>query len=179
MDRKDGTGQARRGDKKGGHGKGNWGKDGEGVYKKKGAEEETKEEAPAEVEEEKEDKTQYVEEVIGYSLDDFLKDKTQTAGKKEARQGAKISAKVEAVKDEKVHQSTILKNQYQKGAIAKTTGQNGALLGFQAEEYDAERGDRGDRRGGRGGAADAGRGGGRKQNARQALKKTEDDFPTL
>lgn len=120
MDRKDGTGAARRGDKKGGHGKGNWGKDGEGVYKKKGAEEETKEEPAAEVEEEKEDKTQYVEEVIGYSLDDFLKGTTQTAGKKDARAGTKMSAKVEEKKDTKEHQSTVLKNQYQKGSMAKT-----------------------------------------------------------
>lgn len=97
-DRKDGTGRAHRGDKKEGHGKGNWGgANDDKVYKKKGeeteerVEEETKEEAPAK---KAAPKQEYVEEILGYSLDDFLKDKT-VVGKKAERaaegiKGAKV-----------------------------------------------------------------------------------------
>lgn len=77
-DRQDGTGKGRRGDKKGGHGKANWGDRDDKVYKKKGEETEEKKDEKAEepVEEKKEKEPEYVEEVIGYSLDDFLADKT-------------------------------------------------------------------------------------------------------
>lgn len=51
-------------------------------------------------------------------------------------------------------------------------------MGFQAEVDDDERGDRRGGRGGRGGQADNQRGG-RRTNAKAALKKTEEDFPTL
>jgi plasminogen activator inhibitor 1 RNA-binding protein len=170
-DRRDGTGKANRGDKKGGHGKGNWGK--EGVYKKK---EEDTAEKPAETteepveEEKKEAEPEYVEEILGFSLDDFLSGK-QTVGPKEGRAAEKLTQKVEAG-GEKQKQSTVLQNAYMKNAVAKTTGAGVAHLGIQADDDDVRGGDR---RGGR----DGGQRGGRKQNAKHALKKTEDDFPTL
>lgn len=172
FDRRDGTGKANRGDKKAGHGKGNWGK--EGVYKKK---EEDTAEKPAETEEpveeeKKEAEPEYVEEILGYSLDDFLSGKQVTGGPKEARAAEKLALKVEAAAD-KTKQSTLLQNAYMKNAVAKTTTANAVHLGIQADDETDARG--GDRRGGR----DGGQRGGRKQNAKQALKKTEDDFPTL
>ena len=50
-------------------------------------------------------------------------------------------------------------------------------MGFQADDDEDERGDRRGGRGGRGGRDD--QRGGRRQNAKAALKKTEEDFPTL
>jgi hypothetical protein len=54
----------------------------------------------------------------------------------------------------------------------------------EEEQAPAARGGRGGRggdRGGRGGrgTAEAGRGGARRQNPKQSLKKTEEDFPSL
>lgn len=173
FDRRDGTGKARRGDKKDGHGKGNWGKD--GVYKKKEeegtAEKPAEQEAPAE-EEKKEAEPEYVEEILGVSLDDFLGGKQQV-GPKAGRAAEKLSQKVEAAGD-KQKQSTVQQNAYMKTIHAKTTTENSVLLGVQADDDDVRGGDRrGDR------AGNAAQRGGRKQNAKQALKKTEDDFPTL
>ena len=162
-------------DKKEGHGKGNWGK--EGVYKKKDEETADKpaeaEEAPV-AEEKKQAEPEYVEEILGFSLDDFLSGKSAVGGKKEARAAEKLATKVETG-GEKHKQSTVLQNQYMKSTVAKTTTANAVHFGFQADDDDVRGGDA--RRGGRGG--DAGQRGGRKQNAKQALKKTEDDFPTL
>lgn len=175
-DRKDGTGKGRRGDKKDGHGKGNWGKEG-GVYKQKGEEtaEKPAEKEEAVVEEEKKQpEPEYREEILGYSLDDFLAGK-QTTSKKEGRAADKLTQKVEARGGEKEKQSTVLQNQYLKGAVAKTAHANGSLLGVQADEQESSAPPRGGNRRGDGGAQR----GGRKQNARQALKKTEDDFPAL
>jgi hypothetical protein len=177
-----GEGQERRGgaDRRGGRG----GKDGDrrgdrnadGVYKKKGADGETEEKKDAEVvvEEEKkevEPKVQYVEEILGYSLEDVLAGK-QTLGKKEGRAGEKFNQKTE-VGTEKTKQSTLLQNVYMKNIMGKVAGANGALLGVQAEEFDAApaRGPRGDDRGPQRG--------GRRQNAKVSLKKTVEDFPTL
>ena len=178
-DRKDGTGRAHRGDKKDGHGKGNWGgaKD-DKVYKKKGeeteeraAEEETKEEAPVK---KAPPKQEYVEEILGYSLDDFMKDKT-VVGKKAERASEGIKGqKVVANDATKVKQTTIQQNQYLKGAVAKTTGENALALGLTGD--DEERG-YGGNRGGRN--QEGGQRGGRRGNAKQALRKTEEDFPSL
>lgn len=61
-----------------------------------------------------------------------------------------------------------------KGSIAKTSDSKVAeLTGFGTV---ADEDERGDRRGGRGGGNQRG---GRRQNPKQALKKTEEDFPTL
>lgn len=52
------------------------------------------------------------------------------------------------------------------------------MFGFQGGDDDVpSRGGRGGNRGGRGGRAEGG--GGRRQNAKQALRVTDDDFPTL
>ena len=178
MDRQDGTGKALRGNKKAGHGKANWGDRDDKVYKKKGEENATEEKKAEEpVEEKKEKEPEYVEEVIGYSLDDFLADKTFGA-KKEARaaQGVKDkNAKANAEVKEK--QSTVLQAQAVKStAFAAGGGTEKIHLGFTADDNEPV----GDRRGGRGGRnQEGGQRGGRRQNARAALKKTEDEFPTL
>lgn len=184
FDRRDGTGKRERARKTGGENPAK-------MYKKKDADtieaaesatiEEQKEETKAEEPKE-------VEEIIGVSLDDFLADKAQTI-KKEGRGAEKISGvKVQAKASEKEHHSTVLKNQYgygvyNKGAFSQSDQK--ISIGFQAqgdEEGPAEGG-----RGGRGGRGGKGRGGrdlvsaagGRRQTAKQALKKTEEDFPTL
>lgn len=196
-DRKSGTGRGRRPEnKRDGHGKGNWGDNQEQVYKQKGTdegderkpeEEEKKKEEPKEKEEEK---VQVIEEVIGVSLDDFKQTRNATQ-KKEARQAEGIKgAKVEAHADEKEKQSTVLQNQYLKGGMAKTADVNNVYLGFGNVADDDEipqrgRGGRGGRGGRRGGGdrdrahQEGGNRGGRRQNAKHALKKTEDDFPSL
>ena len=70
--------------------------------------------------------------------------------------------------------------------MAKTADKNNNMFGFGAINQDEEqvpessRGGRGGRgRGGRGHSGSIVNQGGRRQNAKQALKKTDDDFPTL
>lgn len=121
--------------KKEGHGRSNWGgnqsmqykqkgdtafgDDKDGEKKKEGTEggEEGKKEEEVKVKEEE----KVVEEIIGVSLDDFKKEKFSKAGsKKEGREAEGIKgAKVEDFKIEKVHQETILKNQYGYSTHAK------------------------------------------------------------
>jgi hypothetical protein len=189
MDKHSGAGRGRRAEnKRDGHGKGNWGDKEEVAYKKKGeAGEEEEKVTEKKVEE---PKVIVKEEIVGVSIDDFFAGKDRK-GKAEARATEGIKgAKVEQNQGEKVHQSTVMQNQYLKGVAAKTADVEVAkLTGFGSiadEDFSGDnRGDRGDRRGGRGGrggarggAADAQKGG-RRQNPRQALKKTEEDFPTL
>lgn len=59
------------------------------------------------------------------------------------------------------------------GVIGGGNDQN-VLMGFQADDDDER-----DNRGGRGGRGQNDQRGGRRQNAKAALKKTEEDFPTL
>ena len=80
MDRRDGTGKARRGDRKGGNSKGGWGGD---KATKDEAKEETKEATPA-AEESKEPvaaepEPVEEEEEVGYTLDDYFADKAATS----------------------------------------------------------------------------------------------------
>mmetsp|Transcript_40564 Transcript_40564/g.61826 ORF Transcript_40564/g.61826 Transcript_40564/m.61826 type:complete len:290 (-) Transcript_40564:188-1057(-) len=174
-DRRDGTGRGRRPDKKDGHGKGNWGDKPEVSYKKKNDEEEKKEE-PVEKKEEKkveEPKVQIIEEVLGYDLDEVLAQKTAVS-KKQAREAEGIKgAKVQALEGEKEKQSTLVASSYGQGVT--TNDGNKELFGFAAAPEDED-----DRRGKRGAPRQAApQKGGRKQNAKQALKKTEEDFPSL
>ena len=175
-DRQDGTGKGRRGDKKGGHGKANWGAQDDKVYKKKGEETEEKK-AEETVEEKKEPEPQYVEEIVGYSLEDFLADKSYGTAK-EARKAEGVKDKnTKAHGEAKEKQSTVLAaKQAATTNLAGNTNELRAHLGITAGDDDVPAGGRG----GRGGRnQEGGQRGGRRQNARAALKKTEDDFPAL
>lgn len=171
-----GRGTRKPAERKGGHGKGNWGDRPDAAHKRgqAGAEADAQDQAQApdtsalaeekpekadKVEEEKVPEAEkVVEEIIGVSLDDFLKTKTFKA-KAQARQSegikdAKVVDAKAALGREKEKQSTML--------IAKDVRQEGGrvaaheLLGFQAGGDDDDavpgRGGRGGRRGGRGGA---------------------------
>lgn len=173
-DRKDGTGAGKRGDKKGGHGRANWGRDGE--YRQKGEPKEEKEAKPEEEKKEKEEEeVKYIEEIIGVSMEDYFKERVVTQKKAPGREAQKISAKVEEKKEGKEKQSTTVQNTYLKGTVAKTTTANAGLLGIKADDDTDARPARGGERGGDAGAQR----GGRRQNPKHALKKTEEDFPTL
>ena len=180
--RRDGTGRGRRPDKKDGHGKGNWGDKPDVTYKKKGTdEEESKEPKKAVEEEQKVEKVKMITEIIGYSLEDVV-GQQKTVAKKEVRKAEGITGtKVESNTTEKLHQSTLLQNQYQKDTLATQTDVNNVLFGFgnAKDEEEEVRGDkRAPKRGGREGGQQAQKGG-RRQNPKQSLKKTEDDYPTL
>lgn len=180
MDRQSGTGRGRKPqNKRDGHGKGNVGQRDDVAYKKK-TDEQPAEETPAQEEQkeapkEEEPKVIIKEEVIGISMDDFFANR-QRVGRKEGREAEGVKgSKVLANESEKVKQSTVLQNQYLKGSVAKVPDSNVATMtGFGSVADDDERGDR---KGGRGGRDN--QRGGRRQNPRQALKKTEEDFPTL
>ena len=117
-------------------------------------------------------------ETIGYSMEEYLANK-MFKGKKNARaaegiKGQKVLAH-EATKTDV--QTTVQQNTYLKDTVAKTADANNTYFGFSAVDDDEEV----PGRGGRGGRTTDGgnRGGARRQNPKQALKKTEDDFPTL
>jgi len=182
MDRRDGTGRGRRGgaNKRDGGRKPNAE---EGDYKKKdkdgeesAAKEETKEEPKVE-----EPKVIVKEEILGMSMDDYFGSRTALA-KKEGRatEGLK-GAKTQEFTDKKTEAvKTVVQNTYLKGTVAKKSDATVASMtgfGNVADEFEGEnrRGGRGGDRGGRGGAQR----GGRRSNPKQALKKTEEDFPTL
>jgi hypothetical protein len=116
---------------------------------------------------------------VGYSLDEVLS-KKQTVQKKAARQAEGIKGqKVEEVKESKTEKASTLIYENRAEQYAKTADSNNVLLGFGSvkEEVDP-RGGRPQR--GRGGnQAQASRQGGRRQNPKQALKLTEEDFPAL
>jgi len=108
-------------------------------------------------------------------MDDFFQGRA-TKGKVQGRatEGVK-DAKVSVNDAEKVKQSTLQQNSYMKSTVAKTAdAEVGALVGFGAvaDEEPAQ-----DRRGGR--RDEKPQRGGRRQNAKVALKKTEEEFPSL
>jgi len=127
-------------------------------------------------------------EVIGFSLDEFMAGTSMTS-KKEARKTEGIKGiKTQQGLADKEKQTTVQQNKYAKDTLAKTADVNNVYLGFgnavdEDDDVPAGRGGRGGARGGRGGRGGntdrGGRGGARRQNPKQALKKTEDDFPTL
>ena len=169
MDRKDGTGKAHRGEKKAGHGKGNWGKDNEeskdvaeGEERKERKPREPKEpREPREPREKKEEEPKpepIVEEEVGFTLDDYMQVKQSKAQglykTNQVREHQKMDAK--NIKGfEPVHEEQATTRIYMaKDTIPTSAGTNANLLGFQAnndagEEFEA-RGSRGGR-GGRGG----------------------------
>jgi len=175
-DRQDKSGRGRRGDRKDGHGRGGAGTNQERSYKQKG-QDAAEEEKVAEV---KEPEPVVEMETIGVSIDDFLTGKTKTT-KKEAREAEGVKGKTEVSTAEKVHQGTILKKGYALDHAKKADSSINKMFGFQATVDDdrdvPSRGGRGGRGGNRGGDR-GGRGGGR-QNAKHALRVTDDDFPTL
>ena len=120
--------------------------------------------------------------VIGVSMDDFLGGKT-SKGRVQGRAAEGVKdGKVAANTETKEKKSTVLQNQYLKGTVAKTAdAEVGALVGFGLVKDEEPRQDRGDRRGARGGARDEKprQTQGRRQNAKVALKKTEEEFPSL
>lgn len=146
-----GRGTRKPAERKGGHGKGNWGDRPDAAHKRGRTDGDQGEDAnreqtdapdtsalaedkPEKVEKVEEEKVpeseQVVEEVIGVSLDDFLKTKTFKA-KAQARQAEGIKdAKVQALGREKEKQSTMLIAK----DVKKDIGRVGAheLLGFQA-----------------------------------------------
>lgn len=139
----------------------------EGEEKKPKVEEEKKVEEP---------KQEMIEEVLGQSLEDFLK----------KRGGVKVAQgrQAEGIKGQKVGEATAVKDQSQKTVakavygletIATKTAETNKLFGFRGGD-DNEFAGRG--RGGQGRGGGAPKTGGRK-GVKQALKKTESDFPTL
>jgi len=134
-------------------------------------------------EEKEEEKEEVVEEIIGYSLDEVLAQRGTAGARKEARapEGVK-GQKVQALEQEKQKKSTVLQNQYAKDTLAKVPDANNVLFGFsQVPDDDDDRrgGRRGDRRGGHHEDAHGHGKGGRRQNAKKALKITDEDFPSL
>lgn len=135
-------------------------------------------EAKPKFEEEKkveEPKQEMIEEVLGQSLDDFFKNRTGpkvAAGR--AAEGIKGQKVLEVAAETKVKQSTVVRNAHGQETIATTTAETNKLFGFRGGD-DAEFAGRGRGGQGRGGAPKTG---GRK-GVKQALKKTDMDFPTL
>jgi len=148
MDRHDGTGRGRRGDKKGGHGKANWGKDGDN--------EESKEEKPVrerKPREEPKPEPVVVEEEVGFTLDDYMaakQAKTQGLYKKnDVRQHEKLDAKNIKDLDYKHEEMATTKLVKVVDTMATKPNQGNNLFGFQAAADDepvrSTRGGRGDR----------------------------------
>lgn len=154
MDRQDGTGRARRGDKKGGHGKGNWGKETEVVEENKGEERKPREERERKPREERKPEPVVEEEEVGFTLDDYIaakQAKTQGLYKKpEIRNHEKIDAKNIKDLEYKHDEMATTKLVKQVDTIAMKPNAGSDLLGFSRNEDDVEvRGARGGR-GGRG-----------------------------
>jgi len=178
FDRKDGTGKAHRGDKKGGHGKGNWGKDKpEGEAE---AVEERKEERKPKREEPKEEE---VVEEVGFTLDDYFAAKqAKSQGllqQKQAREVEKLDAK--NIKDEKYDHSEQERTKIYKKADtqASRAGDGAELLGFQAgvdmgDEYEAK-----GKRAGRDRPAQQDNRQQRKGGRRGKIIVDDNEFPTL
>jgi hypothetical protein len=188
-DRKDGTGRGRRPVKKDGHGKGNVGDDQAMNYKRKGTDAEAEEKATGEEEAKvaepkvEEPKVIIKEEIIGVSMDDFFQGRSGK-GKVQGRAAEGVKdAKVSANDAEKVKQSTLQQNSYMKSTVAKTSDLSTAkIVGFGnvADDEPVQERRGGDRRGDkpqRGG--DKPQRGGRRQNPKAALKKTDEEFPSL
>jgi len=192
MDRKDGTGQGRRGDKKDGHGKGNWGKDKEaGDAENK---EETKEERPRrEPREKKEEKVEepvVEEEEVGFTLDDYMNAKKAKASgiemTKAGRDHEKFDQKnVKGLESNKESQQEKTKIYMKVDTVPTKPNAGSELLGFQASV------DQGDEFESRGAGARGGRGGRREERPRTDAKPQrggrkggkivvdDNEFPTL
>lgn len=102
FDRKDGTGRGRRGDKKGGHGKGNWGREGGADEQKDAPERRERKERPPREEQKVEEPVEMEE--VGLSVDDYFKAqaaKKANLAKKEMRTTEKIDNKL--IKEEDFH----------------------------------------------------------------------------
>lgn len=188
MDRQDGTGRGRRGDKKAGHGKANWGKDGEATEENKESKDDkpVRERKPREDREPREPKPEpIVEEEVGFTLDDYMvakQAKSQGLYKaKDVRQHEKLDAKnikdLEFNHDER--STTKLIKVVDTMATKPNAGSN--LFGFQgAADDEPSR----DSRGGRGGRGDrpvrqerpATQRGGRKGGK---IVVDDNDFPAL
>ena len=136
MDRQDGTGRGRRGDRKDGDRRGGWGGAGAKSTNLDGEatadapeEEEKKQAAPVQVEEE--------EEEVGFTLEDYILQKQATSKgqlveKKEMRQREKVQEKTQAREGEKVNVQGIANNLAWRDTHAMTSVVNANLLGFQA-----------------------------------------------
>lgn len=142
MDRKDGTGRGHRGDKKGGYGKGNWGKE--------DGQEEAKNEERRERRERREKEEQKVEEPVemeevGLSIDDFMNAKKANQKglfqAKDARQHEKVDNKMikESDYSHEMKKEFSTKNTQLQGKdlYAKRADDNNALLGFSADDDNA------------------------------------------
>jgi len=93
--------------------------------------EEKKEERKPRREEKVVEEEKYVEEIVGVSLDDFLKTKTTAPGKKLAREAEGVkNAKVEADGLAKDKVETKIQNQYLKQSLAKVADSSAVNLGF-------------------------------------------------
>ena len=182
MDKRDGTGRGRRGDRKEGQGKGGWGgkkPDMKAEEEEKGApEEETKEAAQPEPEEE--------EEEVGFTLDDYFAQKQAKAKglieMKEARKHEKIAEKTQSRGGDKERVQAGQTGLTGRETYSVRPDANAALLGFQTrDDDDFESRGRGGGRGGRGGRDQGPReqrqGGGRRRGGKLAVN--DDDFPTL
>lgn len=194
MDRQDGTGRGRRGDRKGGNTRGGWegkpaaegeeNKDGEATgaapEEEKRAPRREREPRPAVVEEE--------EEEVGYTLDDYMNDKQAKskglmAEEKKIREHEKIQDKVAGRDATKTGVNTIDTQITSRDVHAIRPAANANLLGFQAPADDGfeerPRGGRGAGRGGRGGRDDREPRGGRKGGRGGKLVIDDDAFPAL
>lgn len=110
-------------------------------------------------------------------MDDFLGGRARV-GPKQGREAEGVKGvKVADAQQEKVKQSTQIQNLYNKDTIAKVADAN--VVKYTGFQNVVEEDERDNRRGGRGGRDNNNQRGGRRQNPKQALKKTEEDFPSL
>lgn len=192
FDRKDGTGQGHRGDRKGGHGKGNWGKDDDEKTAAQKEEEEKRREERRErrerqkAEEEKKEEPAEEEEEEGFTLDDYFAAKqAKSQGllkKQEGRQHDKMEMK--NLKDENYQHDEKYTTKIYKKSDTQATKPNAGndLLGFQAtvdqgDEFQAK-----GKRGGRGGRdnqrPERQEGGARRRRGGKIVVD-DNEFPTL
>ena len=185
MDRQDGTGRGRRGDRKDGNRRGGWGGDkvqstDDAAIRTDAPEEEEKKEptpVPAPVEEES-------EEEIGTTLDEYRAQQAATskgllAESKEMRAREKVQEKTQARAGDKERVLGLTNDLSWRDNHAMTSVANANLLGFQApaDDDDFRGGGRGRGRGGRDNGPREPRQGGRKNRGKLAMN--DDDFPAL
>ena len=185
MDKQDGTGRGRRGDRKDGNRRGGWGGDkvtsSDDVQVRNDApEEEEKKEAqplPAPVEEEE-------EEEIGTTLDEYRAQQAATSKgllgeSKEIRAREKVQEKTQARAGDKERVLGLTNDLSWRDNHAMTSVANANLLGFQApaDDDDFRGSGRGRGRGGRDNGPREPRQGGRKNRGKLAMN--DDDFPAL
>lgn len=181
-DRQDGTGRGRRERKEGG-------RNNEKNYRAKGGEgEQPANDAPLDaaetpVEETKVAEPEVVYETIGVSLDDVLGTQNRLQ-QKEARaaEGIKGAKATQAGRVGTSNVDTLATLDRKAYAVHNVVaGQGADLMGFGGVNIDDDEAPRRGGKGGRGGRGGQQNAGARpnRQNAKQALKKTEEDFPTL